>query len=502
VTLGTASSTADQGEGRPDDAEARPRAASPAVRPLFWLASRPLDLLILAALLVLAATLPLVLIRSYHYEEGLTVGLAKSVLAGDPWYAPLLYGQPFIERPVLQSWIVAALSWPLGVGQVAARLPTIVAVAAGAMMIAALIRPHASRAAALFGALCMLFCPLTLQKLFVAESDLLVASTQFAAFFLWWRGHTAGKLALWRWVAIGLLLAATALFKGPQPAAFFAVGVGAFILVHKEWRQIPGFCLAGVISLGLLGLWYAAILSSGQETLLLRYMRLQNVGMSVAEYLARLADYLGSLLVEPLPISAIIIVLVYRRWRGMPSLFPEGSRPLVRALLFYGGLALLVLTFWPGAITRYAFPALPAFACIAGLAFDGMLKHMPRLAAAASVLVTGLVGYQLVLAWVVAPIFWESFAARRLDAAIIDTAATVRDRPILAPVRSNDGLFAYLERPARYLSQPELATIETPAYLLAPKDVCAAIQASRPDLKLAELAMTGDGGMRLCEFTR
>ena len=66
------------------------------------------------ALVVAAIVFPLISIRAYHYEEGLTAALARDALSGSPWYVPDLFGARWIERPVMQSWLAAAISWPFG----------------------------------------------------------------------------------------------------------------------------------------------------------------------------------------------------------------------------------------------------------------------------------------------------------------------------------------------------------------------------------------------------
>ena len=98
---------------------------------------------ILLGLVVAAIVFPLISIRAYHYEEGLTAALAKDALSGSPWYVPDLFGARWIERPVMQSWIAAAISWPLGgVSQITVRLPTVAALFAGALLIWSLVRPR------------------------------------------------------------------------------------------------------------------------------------------------------------------------------------------------------------------------------------------------------------------------------------------------------------------------------------------------------------------------
>ena len=128
-------------------------------------------------LVVAAIAFPLISIRAYHYEEGLTAALAKDALSGSPWYVPDLFGARWIERPVMQSWIAAAISWLLGgVSQISVRLPTVAALFAGALLIWGLVRTRVSRPAALVAALCFLFSPAVLQKAVTAEADILLSA--------------------------------------------------------------------------------------------------------------------------------------------------------------------------------------------------------------------------------------------------------------------------------------------------------------------------------------
>ena len=138
--------------------------------------------------LVFVCVFPLLFIRSYHFEEGLTVALAKGALTDQPWYVPSLFGYRWVERPVMLSWIIAALSAPFGeVHQIIARLPTVLGLLAGAIAIAAFLDGRVSRLAGLFGAAAFVLSPVILQKVITAESDLILSVTQFAAFVVWWR---------------------------------------------------------------------------------------------------------------------------------------------------------------------------------------------------------------------------------------------------------------------------------------------------------------------------
>ena len=82
-----------------------------------------------------------------------------------------------------------------------------------------------------------------MQKLTVAEPDTLIMALSFAALLLWWSGVASRRLTILHWIGCGLLLAALAMAKGPQPAAFFGLSVAAYILIERRWRDLPGWLL-------------------------------------------------------------------------------------------------------------------------------------------------------------------------------------------------------------------------------------------------------------------
>jgi 4-amino-4-deoxy-L-arabinose transferase-like glycosyltransferase len=446
---------------------------------------------VLVALFVAVAVFPLIAIRSYHYEEGLTAALARDALTGSPWYVPDLFGVPWLERPVLQSWIVALISVPLGgVSQLSTRLPTVTALLATCLLIVWLVRPRASRLAALVAALGFLFSPAILQKIVTAEADTLLTAFQFAAFAVWWRGYENGRVGFLRWLVVGLLLAATALCKGPQPAAFFPLGIGIFILVKRDWRQLPGFVLAGIVSLGLLLAWYAAALPGTDSGRLLGYMRLTGEQLN-GNYLVERAK-LAMILLTFLP-GLLLALPAFAAWvrRREPGDIAPDDRTLFLALTLYAGVAAAALFLWPGAATRYAMPALPAVAALGGLAFDRLSVRLPMLTRASLAILLALATYQILWGWIAAPAFPDRFARSRIDAGIVDAATREKPYTIYAPLRAADPVLAYLDKPARYIPVDALAALPAPSYFLARQSVAARLAAERPDLDFTLHAVTG-----------
>ena len=300
------------------------------------------------------------------------------------------------------------------------RLPTVAALFAGALLIWNLVRPRVSRPAALVAALCFLFSPAVLQKAVTAEADVLLSAFEFAAFVVWWRGYEAGRVGLARWLAVGLLLAATALCKGPQPAAFFGLGVGAFILVKRDWKQLPGYALAGVVSVGIMTSWYVAVYRAADVDTLLEYMRLSRKE-TILDYLAYRLGFM-TVLVTFLP-GLLIAAPALFDWarRRAPADISATDRPLFLALVLYATIPIIALAVWPGAATRYAMPALLAIAAIAGLCLR------PAGRAPRSTLRgwrcrswPALIAYQFVWGWIAAPLLPDKFARTSHRSAIVE----------------------------------------------------------------------------------
>src|SRR5208282_1442148 len=192
---------------------------------------------------------PLVFFRGFNSDEGLAVSIARTAIEDGNWLVPHFFNVRWIERPTLLSWIIAAISEPFGhVSQIAARLPIALFLLVGCLLIYFLLRKvGAGIAAALFGAALFLACPLVMRAYVMITADLPLAVLLFLAFVLWWDGTAKGSIGLGRWTAIGIVLAFAGLLKGPQPLAYFALGVGVFVLASLSWRQLPGLILAGLI---------------------------------------------------------------------------------------------------------------------------------------------------------------------------------------------------------------------------------------------------------------
>ncbi|MBH5371737.1 ArnT family glycosyltransferase [Bradyrhizobium glycinis] len=329
-------------------------------------------------------TIPLVFFRGYNSDEGLAVSIARTALEDGEWLVPHMFNVRWIERPTLLAWIIAAVSEPFGtVNQISSRTPIILFVLAGCVLIFLLLRKvSASAPAALFGALLFLACPLVIRSYSLITSDLPLAVLLFLAFFLWWEGQERGSVSFKRWIAIGVVLSLSALMKGPQPLAYFWFGIGLFVLMKRDWRQIPGLTLAAIIAAIPVSAWYAANFHAGDEGTWSTYMRLSNPSQN---FFSPPVAFL-KLLSETVPAAlATAVFFAPRRISGKLVAPPR----FTLALVCYSLTASIFVVFWPGGSTpRYFFPAVLPLCVFGGMAFDALRSTARPGLVAALLLVT------------------------------------------------------------------------------------------------------------------
>jgi 4-amino-4-deoxy-L-arabinose transferase-like glycosyltransferase len=427
----------------------------------------------------LLLVLPTISLRGAHYEEGTVLGLARGALVDGHWLQPHLYGVRFVERPVLLSWLLAAFSLPFGrVDLWLARVVIAALYLAAGWVIFSFVRRHATPLAALFAALCFFVCPMLLQKVTTAEPDLLLALLMFIAFVIWWDGEREGKVGIGRAVAVGLVLAAAGLVKGPQPLAYFFLGIGAYLL-FRRWAGLFTLAFIGLISIAVVGAWYFAVLQPGDASLWAGHSRLGGSG-SLGKYILGALQFSVTLLAELLPGVLLAVPLAIAAWRKTDS----RRNDLVLALALYALCCSLVLIFWPGARGRYAMPAALPIAALAGLAFDRLRAEKPALVNASVAILCLLAVYKMALNWVVMPLAPSLFDSARAEGGQI--AAAIARNP--APLKVARGIrdlnaLIYVDVPTRIIRNISGAA-QPPVWMIVTAAQEQKLRDERPELRI------------------
>jgi 4-amino-4-deoxy-L-arabinose transferase-like glycosyltransferase len=436
-------------------------------------------------LLWACALLPWLRLRNFIWEEGTNAVLARDILARGDLIHPLLYDVVFIEKPSLLPWLIAAVAKVGGgVNEVTARLPAMLAVLLTAFMVQALTRRYASLPASVFAALCFMFCPLLLQKLTIAEPDTLITALSFAALMLWWGGAEQGSPSALRWAGCGVLLAVLAMAKGPQPVGFFALGVGAYLVTQRRWRELPWLVACLLIPLAATLTWAAAVYRPGGEATWLQYLRVQRLP-APGEYLVRNGRTIGQLALELLP-GLMLLPFLPAPGRKGPA--------IIAPLVCYATACTAVLLVWPFALSRYAMPIAPAVAVLAGIAWDrlGATRHV-WLRNVATGVVAALAIYQLVLSNIIVPLYAERFGTARADGEKIAAAVQAEAVPIYCEDPSNSNQLFYARIQLHCFHNTEYYAIVAPAWLLASQADLDELARARPDLAFRNVLTTRAG---------
>jgi 4-amino-4-deoxy-L-arabinose transferase-like glycosyltransferase len=446
---------------------------------------KKLPMVILIFVFALAVP-PNLTVRSFIWEEGRNAELARDILVQGHLIAPSIYGERWALNPALLPCMIAGVAYLTGkVNEWSARLPAMAAVLITALVVLQFTRRFASQRAALFAAGCFVFSPLVLRKLTIAEPDTIVTALVFGAFVVWWSGAKA-RIGTWRVLACGGLLATAAMAKGPQPIAYFALGIGGYLIARKKWDEFAKLILALIIPMATVFAWAYAVYQPGDLPVWLDYMRLIP-RTDIATYLADRGRFGGTLLVDLLP--AILFTPFF--WMQRESL-DEEKRALWEILFWYAGTATIVLFFWPGANTRYAMPAVPAVAVMAGLAFDDLWHRRRLLVQLAITLLAGLMMYQFALVWIVMPVFAARFGATR-TAGFAIAQAVAQSAPVFNVGGPNPNQLFYVSRPIRRIRREEALNLKIPAWLvLAPWEL-EWIKSQNPDYVFGEAIQTTSG---------
>ena len=428
---------------------------------------------------------PLIFCRGYNSDEGLAVSIARTAMEDGEWLVPHVFNLRWVERPTLLSWIIAAISAPFGcVNQITARLPIALFLLFGCLLIYWLLRKVAVGVpAALFGVALFLACPLVLRSSVLITADLPLAVLLFFAFYLWWGGNETGSVNLGRWFAIGVVLAFAGLLKGPQPIAYFALGVGLYVLGARLWRHIPGLILAGLICALPLAAWYAAIYTPGDEGNWAAFMRVRSIVVLPGPLIASLKTSVEAL---PAVLAAAGFVIV-RGFHDQNSV-RFGFAP---ALACYAFTAAIVVVFWPGgSLPRYFLPMVLPLAVFGGLGYELSSAQRPQIVAPVMLLTAALLVYGLAYSFV-SPFLPLRYRHAQLDAARIIALVRTAPGPLYRTGDTALNVLPYVPGRIFIATPDELAAAAGPAWMVLPNDQAHALLARRPE-KLHAVMPLGD----------
>lgn len=346
-----------------------PTAASSPATPAWWREAQLWGLLILAGTgyLLWLDRLPL------RGEESRRARIAIEMIERGDFIVPRQQGEPFLSRPPLQNWLIAAVGLAReSVDVWSIRLPS----AAAMLLVAALVygygRTFLSPTGAFVAGLAWASAGQALELGRLGETEAVFSATVALSLLGWHWGWTRGWPRWLTWNVAGLAVAAGVLAKGPQAPVYFVSVVTLYLLWTGNWRELlrPAPWIAAAVAWGVVCLWLVPFWSS-QGTEAVWRIFADDVGMRFADsrwstIAAHLASYPWEIVGCLLPWSIPLAVFLRPAWRRLLTPWP---RPVVFLMM---ALAVTFPSCWlvPGARGRYYMPLYPCLALLAGLVAD------------------------------------------------------------------------------------------------------------------------------------
>jgi len=283
---------------------------------------------------------------------------------------------------------------------------------------------------------------------------------------------------LW-WLSIGILIALAGLTKGPQPVAYFTLGVGAYVLL-KQRNQIPAFIAANLFAGLMIGGWYAMVYQPNDIELWKAHSRLSNTTTGLATVRDHL-DFVKSLAIELLPGTILLgpAIMIAVRTR-------DNRHDLLLAAILYSATCTLVLVFWPGGVAaRYAMPATMALAVVCGLMFQNWRHSHPRVIVSALVVTYLIFGGLLVRGWVAMPFWPHLLQGSKMAGKILTTALEQKSGPLYVVGSSTEhNMLVYVRGPIRAVTLDDLAALNTSAIAVLLPEEERVLAQKKPGLRL------------------
>ena len=159
-------------------------------------------------------------------DEGRNAEVAREMLQLGSWSVPRFNALPYLDKPVLLFWMMAALYRAFGPSEFVARLPSVLSALATIALTFTIARALLGARRAAVAALVVATAPLVLVFARAAIFDMLLTALVSATLFALLQARRSGDLWRW-WPLAGVTIGLAVLCKGPVGAAVPLLAWGA-----------------------------------------------------------------------------------------------------------------------------------------------------------------------------------------------------------------------------------------------------------------------------------
>lgn len=296
--------------------------------------------------------------------------IAREMLARHDWVTPVLYGERWLEKPVLYYWLAMAAYKIFGVSDWAARVPS--AAFATLMVLGVyLFSLRIRRGMQLDAALMTASCALVLGMARGASTDMPLTAPFAVGMLCWYAWYESGRR--WFLLAFHFLIALGMLAKGPVAPFLAALIIIVFCLLRREPRQIvrtlwiPGVLLFLAVALP----WYVEVQLRNPQFLRVFIFEhnLERFGTNMFRHRQPFWYYIPVAVAAVIPWTVFAVagfISTLRRRREWAGRNPP-SNALDAFLLLWAVIPILFFSLSQSKLPAYILPSIPACALLAAV---------------------------------------------------------------------------------------------------------------------------------------
>jgi 4-amino-4-deoxy-L-arabinose transferase-like glycosyltransferase len=317
---------------------------------------RESPVLLVVLLILLALLLPFLASRTglFDLDEGFYASTAQEMVRTGNYVTPMYAGSPFLEKPPLLYWLMAAFL-KMGLSPtLAVRMPSILSalILLAAVGIASLRRGGGAVVVA-----ALAISPLFLGLAHLAFTDMLFTCCLTLCFLLFW--YSISGAPEWLRIPSAAFLGLATLTKGPAAAVLFLLLAGITFATQPQLRE--GFrkhwLEAALVYLLVAAPWYVLIYKQQGKEFFQEFIIRQNLGRFGGGDAAHLA---------PIYFYIPILVVGFFPWSFyLPGVFARApGDPFYRFCLTWAAIVFVLFSISGTKLPSYVLPMFPALALL------------------------------------------------------------------------------------------------------------------------------------------
>jgi len=298
---------------------------------------------------------------------------AREMLASHRYVTPYYLGQAFFDKPILSYWAIVASFEAFGLTHFAARLPSLLAALATALLTGYGTARMAGRWAGVAAAAVLCSSYLFAYFATLSMSDMWLTLFASAGGGLLFAGSVNAARRTWYWWLAAVALSLAFLSKGPVGVVLPAAGFLLYLALTGELRQIRWrhvFVALATLGAAAAAWFYFLWRENGSHSLYAFFIEENLLRFGGRTY--RSDHWFGympmSFVVGGLPWTLLLPAVAWRFARQRRDEHWRGSLEGRAELLLWSYIGVVVAFFWASRmqLDYYVLPALPAYAALTG----------------------------------------------------------------------------------------------------------------------------------------